>query len=39
MKKGDAFTPLLLNIPLEYFTEGGVQVNQEGLILNSTFQL
>jgi hypothetical protein len=38
LKQGDALSPLLLNLTLEY-TIRRVQVNQEGLKLNGTHQL
>jgi hypothetical protein len=38
MKKGDAFTRSLFNVPLEY-ANGSVQVDREGLKLNSSLQL
>jgi len=38
MKQGDALSPLLSNVPLEYAIRG-VQVNLDGLKLNGTHQL
>ena len=38
LKQGDALSPLLFNFTLEY-TFRRVQVNQDGLKLNSTHQL
>ena len=38
LKQGDALTPLLLNIALEYANRR-FQVNQDGLKLNGTHQL
>ena len=38
LKQGEAFMPLLLNLALE-FTISRVQVNQDGLKLNGTYQL
>jgi len=37
-KQGDALTPLLFNLAL-LFTIRRVQVNQDGMILNGTYQL
>jgi hypothetical protein len=38
LKQGDALSPLLFNLPLEYAIKR-VQVNQDGLKLNGTHQL
>jgi hypothetical protein len=38
LKQGDALSPLFFNFALEYAIKG-VQVNQDGLKLNSTHQL
>ena len=38
LKKGDALTPLLFNLAL-LFTIRRVQVNQDGMKLNGTYQL
>jgi hypothetical protein len=38
MKQGDALSPLLFNLPLEY-ADRRVQVNQDGLKLNGTHKL
>jgi len=38
LKQGDAISPLLLNVALDY-TIRRVQINQDGLKLNGTHQL